>query len=491
MAKNLNVFLCALIFATTAFSFSTAARRPEEARGLPLQFTTAPPTQPIAELPPTFTQELARDWALPRLTSVHPLVGKPDHSLRTVWVRMFPLATVPLSDPYPKTVDINVVDLECKAGLAIYNLTTQTFLGKTSSLHLDFSKPTFKIGSVTVNLQTLWIIAAGPTTTLRWDTGKLTAAGKKADVGVKLRGQFAVKQTMFESNDVGKPHPLGQQLWSVINLVDINNYIESVVPSEIISTWDPETIKAQAIAARTYGMFEVAEARSVGADWDIDPSTWFQSYRGVEFYDRNAKSWQKVELSSTSQAVTDTHGEVITYNGAIIKAYFSANSGGPTCTASECFDVPDQPYLAQVQDASDIKTLPGGTWGSKATLTPDNIKAKMAEGGVTTAQTVTKVEALSRGPSGRTWTLRVHLASGSVINLDKLQTRKIMHLYGPLRSFLYTLGKMTGGKQEILGHGFGHGVGLSQWGAQSFAKQGWSAHKILQHYYRNVKIEKL
>jgi stage II sporulation protein D len=198
-----------------------------------------------------------------------------------------------------------------------------------------------------------------------------------------------------------------------------------------------------------------------------------------------------VELTSTTDAVTATKSEVITYRGQIIKAYFSANSGGITCTVSECFDLPDLPYIEQIKDAADITTLPGGTWGTKANLTPAAIRDQLITYGVNLPHPVARLEALTRGPSGRTWRLRVHLTVGDAIDLDETQTRKIMHLYGPIRSFLYDLGDMESGKQKIVGHGFGHGVGLSQWGAQSFAKQGWSAHKILLYYYRNVAIQKL
>jgi stage II sporulation protein D len=73
-----------------------------------------------------------------------------------------------------------------------------------------------------------------------------------------------------------------------------------------------------------------------------------------------------------------------------------------------------------------------------------------------------------------------------------MNTRKLMRLYGPIRSFLYKLGNIqSDGKQAIVGHGFGHGVGMSQWGAQLFAKQGWDAHRILKHYYSGVIVTKI
>lgn len=459
------------------------------ARSLPVQGSTAIPLKPDPTLPSYMTDQISRDWSDSNLA----LANQPDHSMRTVWVRMFPLATVPLGDPYPETIDINNIDLSNSTAMTIYALDTLQVLGSSKTLHLDFSKPTFKIGPKSVPLQKLWIVPAGTgLTTLNWDTGKKTSAGVRADVGLRMRGQFVVKQTMFESDNIGKPHFAGQQLWSVMNLVNINNYIESVVPSEIISSWGEQTLRAQAIAARTYGMFEVAAARALNSDWDVDPTTWYQSYRGAQFWDRTARVWRGVELASTTKAVSDTKGEVMTHKGQIIKAYFSANSGGRTCLVSECFNLPDLPYIQEIADAPGVESMPGGTWGKKANLTAAAIRDKLISIGITPAHAIDSLQSLERGPSGRTWRLRVLLKGGvTPIDLDALQSRKIMHLYGPIRSFLYELGDVgSDGKQGIVGHGYGHGVGLSQWGAQTLSKQGWDAHRILKYYYKDVDIQK-
>ena len=128
-----------------------------------------------------------------------------------------------------------------------------------------------------------------------------------------------------------------------------------VALSKVLHTWHTETMRAQAIAARTYGMFEVSSARAAGADWDVDPTTWFQSYRGVQFYSPTAKEWRQVETSATTRAVQSTSGEILTYKGEVIQAFFSANSGGKTCTVGECFGLKDLPYLIEVKDGDIIQ----------------------------------------------------------------------------------------------------------------------------------------
>ncbi len=392
---------------------------------------------------------------------------------------MFPLESVPYGDPFPVTQDINKIDFQHASDLNIYDLSTKRLLGTTKSLKFDFSKSTFAIGSGSLSLRPLWIVPAdAQPTTLHWDRGK------PVEVGIRLRGGFVVKRTNFSLLDTA---------WSVTNVVNLEEYLFSVVPSEVIHSWDREAFRAQAIAARTYGLFEAAAARFQEREWDMDPSTWYQSYRGVAFYSPSSKKWLQLEIAATTEAVQATAGYVMLHEGEIIKAYFSANSGGRTCTVPECFQLEENPaYLREVNDAPGIQDVAGGTWGSKANLTPAAIKEKLVAMGRAPQSEVKRLEALTRGPSGRTWQLRVILRDGSAMELSAAESRKIMSLYGAIRSYFYELApQMEGGKQGIVGHGYGHGVGMSQWGAQLFALQGWDAHRILEYFYSRIKIRKL
>ena len=432
---------------------------------------------------PGTTLRLWLDWTeLPRF---HPLdvATEPDHSLRSIWVRIFPLVSLPLGDPYQNTQDYDHLSLNNSGYVRVFSLSSKQMIGRGKAVDLDFAAGSLKIDSQTYALQPYWVVpeVSSTTTTASWDKGQVRS---------QMRGGFVVKKSIHTSPDLPAP----RELWSVINVVGVNEYLQAVVPSEVIASWKPETLRAQAIAARTYGMFEVAEARAQGQDYDVDPSTWYQSYQGTAFWNATTGKWRNVELAATTAAVAGTKGEVILYGGELIKAYFSANSGGRTCLVSECLEQDSNPpYIAEVDDNDKIRSAPGGTWGTKATLTSDNIRMVLHAVGLTIpAAAAKKLESLERGPSGRTWRLRVDFADGSSLDLDRAQTRKIMHLYGPIRSFLYTLGTVgTDGKQAIKGYGYGHGVGMSQWGAQLFAKQGWKAEAILQYYYHNVTINDL
>jgi stage II sporulation protein D len=449
-----------------------------------LHAAAAKPIYPKSNEPPSEIQagtsaQMWADW----LDALAPLATPtaPDRSYRNIWVRIFPLVSNPLGDPYPNTEDYAHISFGNSGGMHLYDLNDQHLIAAGKNVAVDFGTQMLTVDGNTYPVDPYWLVPDNKaiTTTVTWDHGS---------VRTEMRGGFVFKKSVHIPRD----NPVPRELWSAINVVAVNDYLQSVVPSEVISSWNTQTLKAQAIAARTYGLFEAASARAEGLDFDVDPSTWFQSYQGAKFWDRSQGAWRTVELGATNHAVTSSGGEVILYQNEVIKAYFSANSGGRTCLASECLELDSNPpYIQSIDDHPQIRGQPGGTWGSRATLTPDAIRTVLLNVGVSPPAAVRKLEALEKGPSGRTWRLRVDWADGSTLDLDRDQTRKIMHLYGPIRSFLYNLGTVSGGKQGIQGWGYGHAVGMSQWGAQLYARDGWDAHRILQHYYKSVVIKDL
>lgn len=441
-----------------------------------VQFQIRPPAEPIELLPEGTTAQIARDW-----TGREPFTAsQPDRSTKSIWIRMFPVVSPPEIDPYPATVDRNDIDLSNDGGLDAYSLATGRLLGSTNEIRFDFSKTTFKLGTDDTPLQPIWITPKTKTPSqLVWDQGRKSADGKNAEVGIRLRGGFVVEVTDFAS----------QGLWSVTNVTDVESYIYSVVPSEAVATWHAAALQAQAIAARTYALYQMVQSRSKNRAFDLDPTTWYQSFRGIGFMDRDG-IWETIELPSTTAATQATAGQVILYNDEVIPAYFSDNSGGITCRASECFNQPDVPYLPQVSDAPGVQKAVGGTWGSKADITPAAITKALKSDNIAVPSPVVKLQALKKGPSGRVWQLRVVLKKGH-IDLDQAQTRTLMTLFGRIRSFLYQLGRVKSGKQAVTGHGFGHGVGMSQEGAELYAIKGWTARTILKHFFSNTTVGSL
>jgi len=451
------------------------------------------PLAPVSDDPPlpvprgTLTQ-MVDAWSYPQFQ----MESGPDRSFRSVWVRLFPLLSVPLGDPYPETQNRNLISLSCEGGLQIFSLATNRLLARAQeTMSLDFARALYFFDGRSGRLEPLWVTCRDPEklAVAIWDQNRKLPGGKSAEVRLQVRGGLVANKTLYKSK--GLPEVL---LWSVINVLPVNEYLLSVVPSEVISSWNLETLKSQAVAARSYGMYEIAAARAERRDYDVDPSTWFQSYRGVQFWDRQQNIWQQVELPSTSMAVGLTRGEVLTFQNEIIKAYFSSNSGGRTCTTSECFESGyDAPYIRAVNDHPRVRSSPGGTWGNLANLTSNAIRARLAGSGAVIPAPVRRLEHLERGPSRRTWRLRVLMTNGKRVDLDRVQTRRLMGLFGPIRSFFYELlsGNANTGKQGLRGHGYGHAIGLSQWGAELFARDGWKAPQILRHYYYGVQIQDL
>ncbi len=443
-------------------------------------------TDPTVPLPSQTLQVIQEDW---NSSEVQPL-EKPDRSFRNIWVRLFPLLSLPLGDPYEETQNVNELFIENSAGLKLYGLDDGALLTTGTVLQFDFKSGRVKVNGKAFVLEPLWIVPASEITLAQWDKDQKLPDGKtNAEIRVRVRGGFVIQQTRHVPRDE-RPEAM---LWSCINVVSVNDYLKSVVPSEVIASWKAETLKAQAIAARTYGLFEVAAARKRGLAYDVDPSTWYQSYQGARFWDRTTRVWRDVELRATNAAVTATANKVIQYKGNLIRAFFSSNSGGRTCTAAECLESGNNlPYLQEVEDAAGIRSAPGGTWGSRANITAATIRDKLKSTGLTLPAAVSKLEHLERGVSGRTWRLRVKLQTGATVDLTREQTRKIMHLFGPIRSFHYELGSVKStGRQTIVGHGYGHAVGMSQWGAQLFARKGWNAERILKHFYTGVTVAAL
>ncbi len=403
-------------------------------------------------------------------------------------VRMFPILSAPPLDPYPPVKNPFVIEMLNRSGLSVLSRPEGILLAKGKSIRFNFSEEEFLVDEVKVKLREIDILPedANVTTDLLWDRGE------ELQIGTSLRGRFIVMKTSYISmlNRFKNIFKDNNEIWSVINELPLNFYLRSVLPSEILPNWHMEALKTQAVAARTYALYEMAVARTKQKRiWDVDPTTWFQSYRGVTF--RRGDREIRVEADSTNQAVKDSRHNVLTYNKEVIKAYFSSNSGGVTCSAKECFNLAgdNPPYLQSVRDHDGVRSMPYGTWGEKANVTKKSVKEKLLMMGFPQELEVNEVLVNKTGDSGRVWGMKVKLNSGDDIVLNRLQSSALMTLFGGIRSYLFKLfAPDQHGKQKVVGHGLGHGVGMSQYGALLFAQDGWTADKILTHYYRGVQL---
>jgi stage II sporulation protein D (peptidoglycan lytic transglycosylase) len=253
----------------------------------------------------------------------------------------------------------------------------------------------------------------------------------------------------------------------VVNVLDVEAYLYGVVPKEMSPQWHLEALKAQAIAARTYVLYQ--KEKSKDRDYDVIATTASQVYGGAG-----------VESAMSNQAVDETKGRVLLYDGQLALTYFHANSGGMTEEARRLWGA-DVPYLRAVRDDYSVKA-PGCLW--KLSLNMDKIRSALNRKGLDVGQ-IERVVPVDVSPSGRVTKIKIfHGGRESVMTGDdfRLKTDPTQ-----IKSTLFTMTN-EGDEIHFEGKGSGHGVGMSQWGAYIMAREGFSHGDILKHYYYGVEL---
>jgi stage II sporulation protein D len=250
---------------------------------------------------------------------------------------------------------------------------------------------------------------------------------------------------------------------TAVNHVDIEQYLYSVVGAEAVASWPIEALKAQAVAARTYALHKRSQSKN--PNYDVDTTTATQVYKGLDS-----------EYSSTVQAVGQTNGQVMTYNGQTILAVFHSSSGGHTENVEDIWSS-RLPYLRGVVDYD--QSAPVYQWTK--TFTGRELGNLISGVGTVTAMTPERTT-----PQGRVITMRV-TGTGGTTRISGENLRKALNL----RSTLVSVSAVGNGSFQVYGKGFGHGVGLSQWGAESLAQQGLNYQQILGHYYSSASLSQV
>lgn len=254
----------------------------------------------------------------------------------------------------------------------------------------------------------------------------------------------------------------------VVNQVDLEEYVKGVVPSEVNSAWHPEMLKAQAVAARTYALYQ--HMLSASRDYDVAASIQDQVYRGRHGLDARVE-----------QAVESTRGLVITYQGAPIYAAFSSTAAGITEDAMVVWSK-DLPYLKGVECPFDLES-PYYQW--KASFRVDVLENNLRQLGFPVG-TIATLTPLSHSRAGRVATLRILHSKGELI-LRGEELRKAVG-YTVVLSTQFTI-ESFGQDIVLTGYGAGHAVGLCQWGAKELAELGYSFSSILRYYYPGTELQ--
>lgn len=260
---------------------------------------------------------------------------------------------------------------------------------------------------------------------------------------------------------------------TAVNIVPVDDYLQSTVPEEMPTDWPAEALKAQSVAARSFSL--ASRGRHAGEGYDLCTTTHCQLYTGTA-----------AEKTASTAAVRATRGEVLTYGGKPIEALFHTDSGGMT-ESSENVWGSHVPYLRAVRDAQ-IKTLP---WTK--TITRADLERKLAAKG----HHIGKVRSIALSPLAIGRAAKDRTASGRVKTMTVTGTKGTATLSGTtwrsllgLKSTLFDA-KLTKDVVTFTGYGSGHGLGISQWGAKRLAETGKSYADILHHYYTGTTLQQL
>lgn len=277
----------------------------------------------------------------------------------------------------------------------------------------------------------------------------------------------------IEWKDKSRSYEGSLEVWAedgeliLVNKVEEDAYLASVVGAEMVPGAELEALKAQAVLCRT---FIYTGCRHQNEPWDLCDLTHCQSYRGLE-----------TVTAATGKAVAETEWMFLTYHVEPCKIYYHSTSGGRTADARSIWPDEYAPYLRSVPDHY-CSASPHYSW--RYTLTASRIAQALD------ITHVSDIEVVESAPDNRVIEIRVR-GSESVIYLGwqfrMIMTRKLG--WGTLKSSWFEVRK-NGESFIFTGHGLGHGVGLSQWGAVGMAEQGATFKEILAHYYPGTEVKR-
>ena len=263
----------------------------------------------------------------------------------------------------------------------------------------------------------------------------------------------------------------------------IDEYLYGVVSSEMPASYDIEALKAQAIVARTYTIYQITHSKGKHSDADIcDNFACCQAWLSKE--DRLSK-WSEDERETNWQkivnAVDSTQGKVITYNGEVIDAFFHSNSGGVTEIASNVWGGQNFPYLKSVETVGEDEY---SQYNSEVEITKEELINKIKEKHKEIEINYNEedsIKVLEYTESGRVKTIKL-----GNIQIAGTELRILLGLKSTNFSF-----EIRNNSVIFFVKGYGHGVGMSQTGADSLAKKGSNYEEIIKHFYSDVDIVNL
>ena len=257
--------------------------------------------------------------------------------------------------------------------------------------------------------------------------------------------------------------------------MNLESYLRGVLAGEMKNDWPLEALKAQAILARTFVLKFCSEKESKyhGADISTDIEE-AQAYDATGINDR------------IEQAVRQTRGQVLSYRGELPYAWFHAHSGGVTERAAEGLHYEkEEPGYTKAVQGRESSRAPDDAREWTAEFSEKEFLEGLKKAGLKGVEKLESVEIGKKGESGRAVTLRVN---GEDVSAPEL---RLALDSAKMRSTLITDIRLREGQVEMEGKGYGHGVGMPQWGAYGMAEEGKTAEEIVRYYFHDVTVETL
>lgn len=302
---------------------------------------------------------------------------------------------------------------------------------------------------------------------------------KIENIDNKNENSSNINESSYDYKKYNTVKVLHTKTGSVENL-NLDEYLYGVVSAEMPASFEKEALKAQSIVARTYTIYKIIHNAGKHQEADIcDDSGCCQAWISKE--DRLNK-WDEKERESNwnkiVSAVKETKGKIITYNGEPINAFFHSNSGGSTEAPINVWGGSGYPYLQTVQTSGEeAYTQYKSEVNMQKQELIDKIKSKYQDFSINLEEE-NAIQILEYTKGNRVKTIKI----GNK-NLSGVEVRSIFGL----KSANFEV-KIDGDNIIFSVIGYGHGVGMSQTGADSLAKQGKNCEEIITHFYIGVEI---
>jgi stage II sporulation protein D len=257
----------------------------------------------------------------------------------------------------------------------------------------------------------------------------------------------------------------------LVNELPLEEYVAGTVRAEASEKWPAESLRAMAVVARTFGVF--LQQRNAGKPYHLFASSLHQNYAG------------RVEAGApAAEAARATAGQVLTWQGSVFPTFYHSDSGGFTEPPQLVFSGDGIPPLPGVRDEFAVES-PNYSWAVTLPLTA--IGARLRQGGLELGD-VTSLTVVERSSSLRALRVAVEHSRGTA-TLKGTDFRRLVG-YDVLKSTLF-VPVVQDGSVRFEGRGWGHGAGLSQFGAKGMADRGYTYREILAHYYPGTALRTL